>query len=439
MSEPPVRIVTKNFGVKDSHRLGVYESRGGFGALRKALAMKPADVTAEVKKSNLRGRGGAGVPTGMKWSFVPAGSHTVYLVVNADEGEPGTFKDRQILRQDPCLLVEGCVIAAWALGCHHIYIYIRGEMYEEARILQAAVDECYQKGYLGPSVLGVGFRCDLTVHRGAGAYICGEETALLNSLEGKRGWPRLKPPFPAVKGLFGQPTVVNNVETLANVPDIVEKGGEWFAKLGTGRSGGTRVLCVSGHVNKPGVYELRMGIPMREVIDDVCGGVRGGRRARCVIPGGSSMPPLDETELDVPVEFDALMTDARIKDVEVTPGVKFDVGGGKPLKTMAGSGAVVVLDDRADLVEACARLMRFYAHESCGQCTPCREGTGWLARVCSRLAVGQGRKGDSALLATIAHGIAGNTICPLGDAAAWPMLGFITKFRDDFLAKEPRS
>jgi NADH-quinone oxidoreductase subunit F len=438
MSEPPVRIVTKNFGVVESHRLGVYESRGGFRGLRKALMMKPADVTAEVKKSNLRGRGGAGFPTGMKWTFIPPGSETVYLVVNADEGEPGTFKDRQLLRQDPCQLIEGCLCAAWALGCHHVYIYVRGEMYEETRILQGAVDECYQKGYLGASVLGAGFRCDLTVHRGAGAYICGEETSLLNSLEGKRGWPRLKPPFPAVKGLFGQPTIVNNVETLCNVPAIVENGGEWFAKLGMGRSGGTRILCVSGHVNRPGVYELRMGIPMREVIDDVCGGVRGGRRARCVIPGGSSMPPLDESELDVPVEYDSLMTDARIKDVEVAPGVKFDVGGGKPLKTMAGSGAVVVLDDRADLVEACARLMRFYAHESCGQCTPCREGTGWLARVCSRLAAGHGRKGDAALLASIAHGIAGNTICPLGDAAAWPMLGFLTKFRADFVAKEPK-
>jgi NADH-quinone oxidoreductase subunit F len=438
MPEPPVRIVTRNFGVEGSHRLDVYESRGGFRALRKALMMKPADVTAEVKKSNLRGRGGAGFPTGMKWGFVPPGSETVYLVVNADEGEPGTFKDREILRQDPCLLIEGCLCAAWALNCHHVYIYIRGEMYEEARILQAAVDDCYQKGYLGRSVLGVGFRCDLTVHRGAGAYICGEETALLNSLEGKRGWPRLKPPFPAVKGLFGQPTIVNNVETLCNITAIVEHGGEWYAKLGMGRSGGTRVLCVSGHVNRPGVYELRMGIPMREVIDDVCGGVRDGRRARCVIPGGSSMPPLDESELDVPVEFDALMTDTRIKDVEVAPGVKFDAGGGKPLKTMAGSGAVVVLDDRTDLVAACARLMRFYAHESCGQCTPCREGTAWLARVCTRLAAGAGRAGDTALLASIAHGIAGNTICPLGDAAAWPMLGFLTKFRADFLAQEPK-
>jgi NADH-quinone oxidoreductase subunit F len=438
MVEPPVRIITRNFGVTDSHRLATYVARGGMKSLEKALGMKPADVTAEVKKSNLRGRGGAGFPTGMKWGFIPPNSPTVYLVINADEGEPGTFKDREIMRQDPCLLIEGAVIAAWALGAHHVYLYIRGEMWEEARIVQAAVDECYAKGYLGPSVMGRGFACDFTVHRGAGAYICGEETSLLNSLEGRRGWPRLKPPFPAVKGAFGKPTIVNNVETLCNVPAIVEHGGEWYAKLGMGRSGGTRVLCVSGHVNKPGVYELPMGIPMRQVIDEVCGGMRDGRTARCVIPGGSSMPPLSADELDVPVEFDALTSDPRIKEVEVAPGVKFDTGGGKTLRTMAGSGAVVVMDDRTDLVAACARLMRFYAHESCGQCTPCREGTGWLARVCTRLADGQGRRGDTELLASIAHGIAGNTICPLGDAAAWPMLGFLTKFRADFLAKEPK-
>jgi len=438
MHDLSVRIVTRNFGVEHAHRLSVYESRGGFRGLRKALLMRPEEVIAEVKKSNLRGRGGAGFPTGVKWSYVPPGSPTVYLVVNADEGEPGTFKDREILRNDPCLLIEGALIAAWALGSHHIYVYIRGEMAEEARILQAAVDECYSRGFLGKSVLGSGFACEMTIHRGAGAYVCGEETALLNSLEGKRGWPRLKPPFPAQKGLFGQPTIVNNVETLANVPAIIEHGGEWFASLGMGRSGGTRLLCVSGHVNRPGVYELPVGIPMRQVIEEVCGGVRLGRRPRCVIPGGSSTPPLVENELDVPVEFDALAQDPRIQDVEVAPGVPFDLGGGRRLKSAAGSGAVIVLDDRTDLVAACARLMRFYAHESCGQCTPCREGTAWLARVCSRLAEGNGRKGDTALLASIAAGIAGNTICPLGDAAAWPMLGFLTKFRQGFLAREPR-
>jgi NADH-quinone oxidoreductase subunit F len=279
------------------------------------------------------------------------------------------------------------------------------------------------------------YALDVTVHRGAGAYICGEETSLLNSLEGKRGWPRMKPPFPAVRGLFNQPTIVNNVETLMNIPDIVTRGGAQFANLGMGRSGGTRVLSVSGHVNRPGVFELPMGIPFRQLIDEHCGGMLGGRRLKGIVPGGSSMPVLDASEADVPIEFDALMTDARIKDVEVGPGEPFDMGGGKRLKTMAGSGGVVVFDETTDVVAFCASIMRFYAHESCGQCTPCREGTAWLARVCTRLADGEGRPGDVELLASIAKGIAGNTICPLGEAAAWPMLGFLTKFRTDFEAK----
>src|SRR5499427_5703488 len=434
-----VKIVTRNFGVPDSHKLSVYTQRGGFQAFRKALTMAPGALVDEVKKSNLRGRGGAGFGTGMKWGFIPKESKVVYLVVNADESEPGTCKDRELLAKDPHMLLEGMLIASYALGCKHAYIYIRGEMMREAQIVQAAIDEAYGAGWLGrghPAAGGAGmFQLEVTLHRGAGAYICGEETGLLNSLEGKRGWPRLKPPFPAVKGLFGQPTIVNNVETLCNVPAIIEKGGDWFAQLGTARSGGTRILCVSGHVNKPGVYELPMGIPLRQVIWEVCGGIRGGSRARCIIPGGSSMPPLDESELDVPMEFDALMTDKRIKEVEVRPGVKFDMGGGRTLRTMAGSGGVVVMNEHADLVKVCWRIMKFYAHESCGQCTPCREGTGWLERVTRRLADGAGRPGDLELCASIAHGIAGNTICPLGDAAAWPMLGFLTKFRADFEAK----
>jgi NADH-quinone oxidoreductase subunit F len=373
----------------------------------------------------------------MKWGFIPKDAKTTYLVVNADESEPGTCKDREILYWDPHLVIEGVILSSYALGCVHAYIYIRGEMIREHAVLKRAVEEAYAKGFLGKEHdTGRGrWKLDLTVHRGAGAYICGEETSLLNSLEGKRGWPRLKPPFPAVKGLFGQPTIVNNVETIANVPIIIDKGGQWFAELGTPKSGGTRILCVSGHVNKPGVYELPMGIPLREVIDQVCGGVPNGRKVRAVIPGGSSMPPLDESELDIPMEFDALMTDERIKPVEVKPGVKFDLGGGKMLRTMAGSGGVIVMDDSTDLVKVCWRIMKFYAHESCGQCTPCREGTGWLARITKRLAEGQGRPGDVELCASIAHGIAGNTICPLGDAAAWPMLGFLTKFRADFEKK----
>jgi NADH-quinone oxidoreductase subunit F len=310
-------------------------------------------------------------------------------------------------------------------------------MMREAKIVQTAIDEAYAAGLLGRDhVTAAGaFKLDITLHRGAGAYICGEETGLLNSLEGKRGWPRLKPPFPAVKGLFDAPTVVNNVETIMNLPEIILKGGEWFAGIGMGKSGGTRIVCVSGHVAKPGVYELPMGISTRALIYDVCGGIPGGRALKGVIPGGSSMPPLDASEIDVPIEFDALMTDARIKDVEVKPGVPFDLGGGRKLKTMAGSGGVVVFDDSTDVVALCARIMEFYAHESCGQCTPCREGSGWLARVCRRLAKGEGQAGDVDLLANVANGIGGNTICALGDAAAWPMLGFLTKFRADFEAK----
>jgi NADH-quinone oxidoreductase subunit F len=432
-----IKIVTKNFGVSDSHKLSVYQQRGGGQAFRKAIGMQPAALVDEVKKSNLRGRGGAGFPTGLKWSFIPKGSTQVYLVVNADESEPGTCKDRELLAFDPHLLIEGMMISSYALGCKHAYIYIRGEMMREAEIVEMAIEEAYAAGLLGKDQATAAgtFRLNITLHRGAGAYICGEETGLLNSLEGKRGWPRLKPPFPAVKGLFQAPTVVNNVETLMNIPEIVTKGGEWFAGLGMGKSGGTRIVCVSGHVAKPGVYELPMGIPFKDLIYDVCGGIPGGRKLKGLIPGGSSMPPLDATELEVPIEFDALGSDARIKDVEVKPGVPFDMGGGRRLKTMAGSGGIVVFDDSTDVVALCARIMQFYAHESCGQCTPCREGSGWLSRVCKRVARGEGEAGDLDLMASIANGIAGNTICALGEATAWPMLGFLTKFRADFEAK----
>lgn len=432
-----LKIVTKNFGQPSSHKLQSYSERGGWQAFKKALGMTPAAIVDEVKKSNLRGRGGAGFATGLKWSFIPQGAKRVYLVTNADESEPGTCKDRELLAQDPHLLIEGMAIASYALGCKHAYIYIRGEMMREAKIVQAALDEAYAAGWLGKEhVAAAGsLKLDIVLHRGAGAYVCGEETSLLNSLEGRRGWPRMKPPFPAVRGLFQEATIVNNVETLMNVPDIIDKGGEWFAKIGMGRSGGTRVLCVSGHVKKPGVFELPMGIPFKNLIYDVCGGMIGDRPLKGLIPGGSSMPPLDANEIDVPIEFDALMTDARIKDVEAKPGVPFDMGAGRHLKTMAGSGGVVVFDESTDVVALCARIMKFYAHESCGQCTPCREGTGWLARVCRRLAMGDGRNGDIELLANVAVGIAGNTICALGEAAAWPMLGFLTKFRGDFEAK----
>jgi NADH-quinone oxidoreductase subunit F len=434
-AEIGTRIVTARFGNPDARTLPGYERAGGYAQLRKALAMRPEDITAEVKASNLRGRGGAGFATGVKWGFVPRDARAVHLVCNADESEPGTCKDRELMFWDPHLLIEGMVISAHALRAVHNYIYIRGEMMREYLVLQNAVAEAYARGYLGKNILGTGIEVQLTVHRGAGAYICGEETALLNSLEGLRGQPRLKPPFPAIKGLFGNPTIVNNVETLMNVPAIIDKGGAWFNALGTGRSGGTRIVCVSGHVNKPGVFELPMGITFTQMIHEVCGGVWKGRKVKAVIPGGVSMPPLDASELDVPCEFDALQTDERIKPVMVRPGQPFDLGGGRQLRTMAGSGGVVVMDDQTDIPRATWRIMKFFAHESCGQCTPCREGTGWLEKVSRRVADGNGKDGDLDLLASIAHGIAGNTICALGDAAAWPMLGFLTKFRGDFEAK----
>ncbi|CAN5392190.1 NADH-quinone oxidoreductase subunit NuoF [soil metagenome] len=433
------KVVTTHFGDEAAKTLAGYEKTGGYQALRKALAMRPEDFTAEVKASNLRGRGGAGFATGVKWGFVPPGSPQVHLVCNADESEPGTCKDRELMYWAPHLLIEGMVIAAHALRSVHNYIYIRGEMMREYAVLVKAVAEAYARGYLGKNVLGTGVEVHLAVHRGAGAYICGEETALLNSLEGKRGQPRLKPPFPAVKGLFGNPTIVNNVETLMNVPAIVDKGGKWFADLGMGRSGGTRILCVSGHVNRPGVYELPMGITFNELINDVCGGVWKGRQIKAVIPGGVSMPPLDPSELDVPIEFDALQTDERIKPVNYLPGKQFDLGGGKPLRTMAGSGGVVVMDHETDIPKALWRILKFFAHESCGQCTPCREGTGWLEKVSRRIADGTGKPGDLELLGTIAHGIAGNSICALGDAAAWPAMGFLTKFWPEFEAKIRRA
>ena len=433
------KIVTARFGNEDAKTLAGYERTGGYQTLRKALAMRPEDVTAEVKASNLRGRGGAGFATGVKWGFVPANSPKVHLVCNADESEPGTCKDRELMYWDPHLLIEGMVIAAHALRAQHNFIYIRGEMMREYAVLQKAVDEAYARSYLGKNILGTGAEIHLTVHRGAGAYICGEETALLNSLEGMRGQPRLKPPFPAVKGLFGNPTIVNNVETLMNVPAIIDKGGKWFADLGMGRSGGTRIVCVSGHVEKPGVFELPIGITFNELINEVCGGVWKGRKVKAVIPGGVSMPPLDEHELDVPIEFDALQTDERIKPVNYLPGKQFDLGGGKALRTMAGSGGVVVMDDQTDIPKALWRILKFFAHESCGQCTPCREGTGWMEKVSRRIADGNGKPGDLELLGTIAHGIAGHTICALGDAAAWPAMGFLTKYWSEFEAKIRRA
>jgi NADH-quinone oxidoreductase subunit F len=434
-----LEIISRHFDDPEARNLDDFERKGGYRMARKAVRMPPPEIHEEVKVSNLRGRGGAGFPTAMKWGFVPKDADTVYLVVNADESEPGTFKDRHILFWNPHELIEGMIIASRALGVRNAYVYIRGEMAREYRVLQTAVDQAYAKGYLGERVFGSDFSVDITIYRGLGAYICGEETALLSSLEGGRGWPRLKPPFPAVKGLWGKPTIVNNVETIANLPWIIEHGGQAFADLGIGRSGGLRLVSVCGHVNKPGVYELPLSITGNELIEEICGGIRGGRKVKGVIPGGVSMPVLAADELDVPFEFDALQQDERIREVEVSPGVKFDLGGGRTLRTMAGSGGVVVMDETTDITMAAWRILHFFADESCGQCTPCREGTGWLNAVAHRVAHGHGRPGDVDLMASISDGIAGNTICALGDAAAWPTLAFITKYRDEFEAKVKRA
>jgi len=429
-----VKITTQNFGNPDAKKIATYERLGGYKSLRKAVKMKHEEVIEEVKQANLRGRGGAGFPAGVKWGFVPKDAQTVYLVVNFDEGEPGTFKDKTLVNWDPHRLVEGACIAGYAIRAHHVFVYIRGELVQEARILEEAIEEAYGRGYLGRSMAGGSWAMEMVVHRGAGAYICGEETSLLNSLEGRRGWPRLKPPFPAIKGLFAQPTIVNNVETLMNVPTILEKGGTWFAEQGVEKDGGTRCIAVSGHVKLPGVYEVPVGINLKTIIHEVAGGMRGAAKVKAVIPGGSSTPVLTADEIDVPYASQAMAESDKIRPVEVYPGQLFDAGfpGGAPLRSMPGSGAIVVMEKGTDMVAVCARLMRFYAHESCGQCTPCREGTGWMARVCTRVAEGKGKPGDVDLMAHIADGIGNKTICPLGDAAVWPMLGFLTKFRKEF-------
>ena len=441
IAETP-KLMTRFWGQDGLNQIDAAVKHGAYAHVQKGLAMPAQQLTDMVIKSNLRGRGGAGFPTGKKWSFLPKDAPYSYLVVNADESEPGTCKDREILFWDPHLLIEGMILASYAINSPHSYIYIRGEMVREHAVLEAAVKQAYEKGYLGRKLHTArgDFAVDITVHRGAGAYICGEETSLLNSLEGKRGWPRMKPPFPAIKGLFGRPTIVNNVETIANVPYIVDKGAEWFAGLGTPASGGTRLLCVSGHVNKPGVFELPIGITARELINDVCGGVPGGKKVKAVIPGGVSMPPLDESELDVPIEFDTLQNDTRIKPVLLSKnGPTLDIGPNKPLRTMAGSGGVVVMDETADIPAMLSRIVQFFAHESCGQCTPCREGTAWLSRVLKRISINEGAPGDVELCESIAAGIAGNTICALGDAAAWPTLSFIQKFRGEFDARIAQS
>lgn len=405
-------ILSQNFEVPGSHELGVYLSLGGYGAAMKALtSMTPEAVTEEVKKSNLRGRGGAGFPTGMKWGFLARDTgKPVYLTVNADESEPGTFKDRHLMEKVPHLILEGILIACFAIRSNRAFVYIRGEYVHQAARMEGAVVEALSRGLLGRGIFGTGFNLEVDVYRGAGAYVCGEETALLESLEGKKGYPRIKPPFPALKGVYDSPTIINNVETIANVPPIIERGAEWFAAFGPPRNGGTRLFGVSGHVCRPGVYERPMGYPLLKLIHEDAGGVLGGRGLKAVIPGGSSVPVLRASECDIRMDFESVAAAG----------------------SMLGSAGVIVMHDGTCMVRALHRLARFYKEESCGQCSPCREGTGWMFKILDRIVCGRGRKGDVDVLSDVAENVAGHTICPLGDAAAMPVISFLKKFRDEF-------
>jgi NADH-quinone oxidoreductase subunit F len=419
------KLLIHNDKVPNIHTLQVYREHGGYASVEKALkSMTPNDVVEEVKKSGLRGRGGAGFPTGMKWSFLakPEGVER-YLVCNADESEPGTFKDRYLMEKIPHALIEGMITSSYALGAKTSYIYIRGEYFYVARILEAAIEEAYAAGLLGKNILGTDFSHDCYVQVGGGAYICGEETALLESLEGKRGNPRIKPPFPAIAGLYGCPTVVNNVETIAAVCPIIMMGGDEYAKIGVGRSTGTKLISASGHINKPGVYEIELGLPVEEFIysDEYCGGIINGRKLKAVIAGGSSVPVLPaELILKNDKGEPRLMTYESLSE------------GGFATGTMLGSGGFMVYDETTSIVKNLYTLARFYHHESCGQCSPCREGTGWMEKILHRIVEGHGKPSDIDLLWDIQRKIEGNTICPLGDAAAWPVASAIRHFRAEF-------
>jgi NADH-quinone oxidoreductase subunit F len=405
------KIILKD--IPDLHKIEVYIANGGYSTLEKALkSMKPEEIIEEVKKSNLRGRGGACFPTGLKWSFMPKTSEKPkYLCCNGDESEPGSFKDREIFEKNPHQFIEGALLAAYAMGVQVIYVYIRGEYYKWINLLQKAIDDSYKYKFIGKNILGTDFSCEMYIHKGAGAYICGEESALMNSIEGKRGYPRVKPPFPAQYGLWGCPTTINNIETITNIPEIVKNGGDWFSKIGAPKHPGTLLFGVSGDVNKPGVYELETGIPLMTIINDYCGGVIDGKEIKMVIPGGSSMPPLTKDEA-----LKIKMDDASLKEIG----------------SAIGTAGVIVISEGRDIVKILRRIAKFYYHESCGQCTPCREGTGWLYRILKRIDEGQGRQEDLDLLIDVAENIEGNTICALGDAAAWPVKWTVRKFRKDF-------
>ena len=408
------RVLTRRFGLENPASIDTYLANDGYKAFLKAAGMKPEDIINQVKLSNLRGRGGAGFPTGMKWGFVPRNSpKPKYIVVNADESEPGTCKDRVLMEFDPHSLIEGCLIAGLAVDAHKGWIYIRGEYRYLIDIMDKAIEEAYAKGWLGKNIQGTGFDFDLYTHSGAGAYECGEESALLESLEGKRGNPRIRPPFPAVVGAFQCPTVLNNVESYCAVPPIILNGGQWFADLGVPKAGGTKLTCLTGHVNKPGVYELVLGFPVKKMIEEVGGGIRNGKKMKAFIPGGSSCPLLTAEECE---------------------GATMDYDSMAARKSMLGSGGVVIMDEDTDMVKAALRIIRFYAHESCGWCIPCREGTTWIRKILQRFYDGEGRTEDIDLLGDISRNIIGRSFCPLGDAAGMPIESIVVKWRSEFEA-----
>jgi NADH-quinone oxidoreductase subunit F len=410
---PVTKVLTDGIGEVDLRSIAVYRERGGYEQWRRAVtSMKPEEVMEFADKSGLRGRGGAGFPTGKKWSFLPQNDKPRYLVCNSDEAEPGTFKDRMLVEHAPHLVLEGMLLGAYGIGSHHAFIYIRGEFKEGYRVFTQALEEARAAGFVGKSIFGTGYDLDVTVHRGAGAYICGEETALLNSLEGRRGEPRLKPPFPAVEGLYGMPTVVNNVETLAYLVHILARGWEWFANVGTERSKGFKIVSISGHVRKPGNYEVALGTTVRELLE-IAGGLREGRTLKAIQPGGGSSACIFEEQLDLPYDYESLAKAG----------------------TMLGSGAMVVFDDTTDFVQAAYNLVRFFAHESCGQCTPCREGGRWLERVLERFVEGRGMPGDIDMLRRVSATITGTNLCPLGDSIEPFLKSVVNRFPEQFEAK----
>jgi NADH-quinone oxidoreductase subunit F len=417
---PYEKVLSRRVGTPDSRSIDTYVADGGYASVQRVLggAMTPEQVLEEVKKANVRGRGGAGFSAGVKWGFLPKDTKgkPVYLLCNADESEPGTFKDRLLMENDPHQLIEGMILASYAIKCRTAYIYIRGEFYDGARILVEAVAEAYAKGFLGENIQGSTFSLDVTVHRGAGAYICGEETGLIESLEGKRGQPRIKPPFPAVSGVFAAPTIVNNVETLCCVKHVIDRGADWFLKLGRNeKNTGPKLFCVSGHVKRPGVYEAAMGLPFKDLLygEAFAQGIRGGRKLKAVIPGGASAPIMTPAEIeDCPLDFDGVAAKG----------------------SMLGSAAIIVMDEDTCIVAAIQNILKFFSHESCGQCTPCREGTTWAYKVLSRIENGEGRVEDVDLLSRMAGQMSnGMTICVLADGAAAPILSGVAKFRDEFL------